>query len=59
VAVEAFLEGRINWVGIAELLDASLQVWDHSPASTLEDVLAADERARAVTRTVLAGRSVA
>ena len=59
VAVEAFLEGRVNWVGIAELLDASLQAWDHGGASSLEDVLEADERARAVTRTVLAERSAA
>ena len=59
VAVEAFLAGRINWVGIAELLDESLQAWDHGTATTLEDVLVADERAREVTRAVLDERSAA
>jgi 1-deoxy-D-xylulose-5-phosphate reductoisomerase len=56
VAVEAFLEGRLPWVGIAEVLTDVLEDWPGLAADSIEAVLDADARAREVTSTRLAGR---
>ncbi len=56
VAVEAFLEGRLPWVGIAEVLTDVLEDWPGLAADSIEAVLDADERAREVTSARLAGR---
>ncbi len=53
VAVDAFLDGRIAWSGIAELVERSLDRWDGTPADSLDAVLAADAAARAITRELL------
>jgi 1-deoxy-D-xylulose-5-phosphate reductoisomerase len=50
VAVEAFLAGRIPWMGIAETCKAALARHDGAEASTAADVIAADARARALAR---------
>lgn len=46
VAVEAFLEGRIRFTGIAEVVKRALGEVAAQPADTLEQVLAADQLAR-------------
>ena len=46
VAVEAFLQERIRWVDIPDVLDAVLDRHDGGPADTLDDVLDADRTAR-------------
>jgi 1-deoxy-D-xylulose-5-phosphate reductoisomerase len=46
VAVDAFLAGRISWLQIAEVNDATLQQHDGATLSNVDDVLAADARAR-------------
>jgi 1-deoxy-D-xylulose-5-phosphate reductoisomerase len=46
VAVAAFLERRLNFTGIATVIDNVLQELAHVPVSGLEDVLAADAAAR-------------
>ncbi len=56
VAIEAFLEGRLPWVGIAEVLTDVLEDWPGLAADSIEAVLDADERAREVTSARLAGR---
>ena len=48
-AVDAFLDGRIRWSGIAELVERALDQWDGSAADSLDAVLAADAAARVVT----------
>ena len=53
VAVDAFLEGRIRWTQIAETNDAALQRWESGSASTVDDIIAADARARVVAKEVL------
>jgi 1-deoxy-D-xylulose-5-phosphate reductoisomerase len=58
VAVDAFLDGRVAWSGIAELVERALDRWDGSAADSLEAVLAADAAARALT-TELLDREVA
>ncbi len=47
VAVAAFLDGRLGWLGIAEVVDDALQACDAGPLDSVEDVLAADREARA------------
>ncbi|HEY4610515.1 MAG TPA: 1-deoxy-D-xylulose-5-phosphate reductoisomerase [Ilumatobacteraceae bacterium] len=54
VAVEAFLDGRIAWSRIAEVCDATLQRFERSADRTVEDIIAADARARQVATEVLA-----
>jgi 1-deoxy-D-xylulose-5-phosphate reductoisomerase len=53
VAVDAFLDGRIRWSGIAELLDEALGRWDGAEADSLDAVLDADQRARVVARDLI------
>jgi len=54
VAVEAFLGGRIRWSRIAEICDATLQRFERSADRTVDDIIAADARARQVATEVLA-----
>ena len=56
VAVEAFLNGRLAWVGIAETVAEALERYEADPLDSLEAVLAADQRARDVTAGILAAR---
>jgi 1-deoxy-D-xylulose-5-phosphate reductoisomerase len=54
VAVDAFLAGRIRWSQIAEVCDASLQRFEPSADRTVDEIIAADARARQVATEVLA-----
>ncbi len=49
-AVQAFLARRIKFLDIVPLVERSLEMAARAPISTLEDVLAADEAARAIAR---------
>jgi 1-deoxy-D-xylulose-5-phosphate reductoisomerase len=46
VAVQAFLDGRLNFTAIAAVIDKVLQRLDSSPVKALDDVLDADAAAR-------------
>ena len=46
IAVQAFLDRRLNFTGIAAVIDKVLQQLESRPANSLNDVLEADERAR-------------
>jgi 1-deoxy-D-xylulose-5-phosphate reductoisomerase len=48
VAVAAFLEGRLAFLGIAEVIERVLERTSKTKFSTMEDVLAADAEARRV-----------
>jgi 1-deoxy-D-xylulose-5-phosphate reductoisomerase len=48
VAVAAFLHGQIGWAAIPDVLDAVLSRHDGAMAADVEDVIAADRRARAI-----------
>ncbi len=45
-AVQAFLEGRLNFTGIAAVIDRVLERLGSAPVETLDDVLQADAAAR-------------
>ena len=53
VAVAAFLEGRLPFLGIAEVVEETLASADTSPASELDDLIAADADARRVAEGTL------
>ena len=53
VAVEAFLEERIRFADIAEIVAASLETLDLSPAHYVEELCAADAQTRAFAQGVL------
>jgi 1-deoxy-D-xylulose-5-phosphate reductoisomerase len=46
VAVAAFLENRLSFLGIAEVVEAALTRSDTAPARDVEDLLEADRNAR-------------
>jgi 1-deoxy-D-xylulose-5-phosphate reductoisomerase len=48
VAVDEFLKGRIRWVDIPDVLEASLQVWPGTIATDVDVVLDVDREARVV-----------
>jgi len=57
VAVAAFLDGRIGWLAISEVLKATLDRHDGTKASSTDVVMEADRRARTVAREVVADLS--
>ena len=53
VAVDAFLNGRLRWHQIAEVNDAALQRYEPGADQSIDDIIAADARARVVAQEVL------
>ncbi|MGD5182224.1 1-deoxy-D-xylulose-5-phosphate reductoisomerase, partial [Xanthomonas citri pv. citri] len=53
-AVSAFLQGRIGFLSIPALVEQALSTLPGEGADTLEGLLAADQRARALTRSAIA-----
>ena len=56
VAVEAFLDGRIGWTTIADVLEAVLARHDGAMADSVDAVIDADRQARAVAGTIIEKR---
>ena len=56
MAVEAFLGGRLNFTGIARVIDSVLQRHDVRTVTSLDEALAADRRAREAARRALETR---
>ncbi len=56
VAVAAFLAGEIGWISIADVLSRALERHDGGRADSAEAVVAADHRAREVTRRLIEQR---
>lgn len=59
VAVEAFLAGKLAWLGIADIVAATLEACDHAPLRSFDDVLDADAQARRVASGTLVRRLAA
>ncbi|MGH9088353.1 MAG: 1-deoxy-D-xylulose-5-phosphate reductoisomerase, partial [Acidimicrobiales bacterium] len=59
VAVAAFLDGRLGWLGIAEVVADTLEACDEAPLEAVEDVLEADRRARAFAEAAVERRLAA
>ena len=56
VAVAAFLDGVLSWVGITELLTDVLEAWPGDEATDVDAVLDVDRRAREAATTLVASR---
>jgi 1-deoxy-D-xylulose-5-phosphate reductoisomerase len=56
VAVQAFLEGRLRFTGIAATIDRVLEAYDPAPPSGIDEVLEIDRRAREVATGLLPNR---
>jgi 1-deoxy-D-xylulose-5-phosphate reductoisomerase len=54
VAVEAFLDGGLPFLGIAEVIESALESTPSSPVGTLADVVDADLTARRVAQRIIA-----
>jgi 1-deoxy-D-xylulose-5-phosphate reductoisomerase len=46
IAVAAFLDGRLSWRGIADVVEEVLEAHEPGNVTTVEDVVASDGRAR-------------
>ena len=57
VAVAAFLDGAITWMGITELLTDALDAWPGDEATDVDAVLDVDCRAREVATALVTARS--
>lgn len=57
VAVAAFLEGKIAFLRIPEIIEATLNALENAPVQTISDVLAADAQARLFAESCLATAS--
>jgi 1-deoxy-D-xylulose-5-phosphate reductoisomerase len=55
VAVGAFLEGRLGFLGVPQLIESVLERYQPGPANELEDVLEADRRARMAAESSILG----
>jgi 1-deoxy-D-xylulose-5-phosphate reductoisomerase len=53
-AVAAFLDGRIGFLGIAEVIEATLEKAPTVPMQSIEEVLAADGEGRRLARLEIA-----
>ena len=58
VAVDAFLHHHLSWLDIAHVVEETLERWDAVPLENVDDVLAADARAREIASQAVARRPV-
>ncbi|HEX4231635.1 MAG TPA: 1-deoxy-D-xylulose-5-phosphate reductoisomerase [Bryobacteraceae bacterium] len=54
IAVEAFLDGRISFLAIADTVEETLCRFPQREPATIEDVIRADEESRAMAREIVA-----
>jgi 1-deoxy-D-xylulose-5-phosphate reductoisomerase len=57
IAVQAFLEDRLSFVDIVGVVESSLQSCDNTLLSTVEEIIAADQRARIRASALVRARS--
>ncbi len=55
VAVEAFLQGRLGFLGIADVVQRTLAEVDWRDLVTVDEVIEVDREARAVAASLIAG----
>jgi 1-deoxy-D-xylulose-5-phosphate reductoisomerase len=57
IAVQAFLEGRLSFVDIVGIVEGTLQASEGAQVSTVEEIIAADHRARVCAGALVRQRS--
>jgi len=58
-AVQAFLDNKLSFTGIAEVIEGVLEKTLNHPVTTLEQIKVTDAEARRVTHEIMAGRGTA
>jgi 1-deoxy-D-xylulose 5-phosphate reductoisomerase len=53
--VEAFLQRRLGFLGIDEVVSTTIETVEWRPLETVDDVIAADREARGVAASLIAG----
>jgi 1-deoxy-D-xylulose-5-phosphate reductoisomerase len=54
IAVEAFLEGKLSFVGISEAVERTFERMEHAKECTvLDDIISADREARAIAKEII------
>jgi 1-deoxy-D-xylulose-5-phosphate reductoisomerase len=56
IAVEAFLAGRLPFLGIAEIVAETLEKMPHREARSVDEVLEIDHQSRQTARGLIEGR---
>jgi 1-deoxy-D-xylulose-5-phosphate reductoisomerase len=57
IAVEAFLEGRLGFLAISDVVERTIATMEWSEPTTVDDVVAVDQEARIVAASLIAGVS--
>lgn len=53
IAVDAFLDGKLGFTGIAEVIEATMKLIDYKDADSLETILSVDKQARQVANDII------
>ena len=57
VAVASFLENKLSWIGISEVLEEILNIWPGEKATEIEDILEVDQESRRVTSDLISKKT--
>ena len=57
VAVASFLEKKLSWVGISQVLEESLSVWSGDKANEIQDILEIDKQSRRLTSEIILNKA--
>ena len=57
VAVASFLEKKLSWVGISQVLEESLSVWSGDKANEIQDILEIDKQSRRLTTEIILNKA--
>jgi len=57
VAVASFLENKLSWIGISEVLEEILNIWPGEKAAKIEDILEVDQESRRVTSDLISKKT--
>ena len=57
VAVASFLENKLSWIGISEVLEEILNIWPGEKATKIEDILEVDQESRRVTSDLISKKT--
>ena len=57
VAVASFLEKKLSWIGISQVLEESLNAWSGDKANEIQDILEIDKQSRRLTSEIILNKT--
>jgi len=57
IAVDAFLDGKLGFMEIAKVIEATMKTIEYTEADSLDTILSVDEQARQVANDIIAGNA--